>query len=128
MKPRPNPGWMGWVDAAATESLYLSVVSIAEIRYGIERLAPGVKRDRLDAWLSLDLPRRFDRRLLGIDEAVADAWGRIVAGRAAAGRVLASADAYLAATAAVHELTLVTRNVADFEGSVADMVNPWSEA
>jgi toxin FitB len=125
VKPRPNDGLMTWLAEADEDRIFLSVVTLAELRHGIERLAVGARRSRLSEWLEQELPLRFERRVLAIDEAVAEHWGRIVARREAAGRPIAAMDAFLAATAQVHGLTLVTRNAGDFEAAVKAIVNPW---
>ena len=125
-KARPNPEVVAWLAEADEDSIFLSVVTLAELRYGIERMAPGHRRARLGAWLSDELPARFEARILPIDEAVAEAWGSIVARREAAGRPIGSMDAFVAATAEVHQLTLVTRNEADFEGCDVTVLNPFS--
>ena len=127
VKPRPDAGVMAWLAEVDEDRVHLSVVTLAELRYGIARLAAGSRRTRLDAWLSEELPLRFEGRLLPVDAAVADSWGRLVARREAAGRPLGAIDAFIAATAAANGLTLVTRNVADFSDSV-ETVNPWRKA
>jgi len=107
------------------DHLLISVVSLAELRRGVERMALGARRSALDVWLSTDLPQRFAGRILAIDEAVAESWGRLVARSEAAGRPVEAMDALLAATAERHRLTLVTRNVADFEPFGLPILNPW---
>ena len=126
VKPRPNLGVMQWLAYAAEDQVFLSVVTFAELRHGIERLAADARRARLDEWLRDDLPGRFESRVLQIDGEVADVWGRIVALREAAGRPIGVMDAFIAATAEVHDLTLVTRNVSDFQASVRSVLNPWT--
>jgi predicted nucleic acid-binding protein len=126
-KPRPNAGVVEWLAEADEDRVFVSVVTIAEVRRGIERLPAGRRRDRLDAWLSDDLPLRFEDRVLPIDREVADAWGRIVASRESAGRPIAIMDAFIAATAEVHGLTLITRNLGDFAEAVPGLVNPYSQ-
>jgi predicted nucleic acid-binding protein len=126
-KPRPNAGVVEWLAEADEDRVFVSVVTIAEVRRGIERLPAGRRRDRLVAWLSDDLPLRFEDRVLPIDRQVADAWGRIVASRESAGRPIAIMDAFIAATAEVHGLTLVTRNLGDFAEAVPGLVNPYSQ-
>lgn len=106
--------------------MFLSVVTLAELRHGIERLVDGRRRRRLDAWLRNALPLRFEGRVLPIDQAVAEHWGELVASREASGRPIGVMDAFSAATANIHALTLVTRNAADFESAVKEIVNPWS--
>jgi toxin FitB len=126
-KPRPNPGVVSWLADADEDRVFISVVTIAELRHGVERLAIGRRRKRLNEWIEGELLSRFDERILPIDAATADAWGRIVAHREGLGRPIGTMDAFIAATAQVHKLTLATRNQTDFEASVAAVVNPWSE-
>lgn len=126
MRSQPDARVVGWLAGVDEDRVYLSVVTLAEIRRGVERLAPGSRRARLDAWLREELPLRFEGRLLAIDAAVADRWGEVVAARETVGRPISSMDAFIAATAAVHALTLVTRNIRDFEGSVEAMLDPWN--
>jgi hypothetical protein len=124
-KARPAAGVVAWLAQADEDRIFLSVVTLAELRYGIERMATGGRRSRLGMWLKDELPPRFEGRILPIDETVADAWGRIVARREGAGRPIGSMDAFIAATAEAHDLALVTRNVTDFKSTVKAIVNPW---
>jgi toxin FitB len=125
VKPRPDPGLISWLEAADEDRVFLSVVSLAELSYGVERLPAGKRRKRLEEWLRHELPLRFEGRILPIDGNVADAWGKTVSRSEAAGRQMGIMDAFLAATAEVHRLTLVTRNVADFP-LLRAVLNPWS--
>jgi len=127
VKPRPDPGVIAWLTSADEDSVFISVVTIGELRYGIERLASGRRRDRLDEWLRHDLPVRFEGRVLSVDAAVAQAWGTIVTRRDRAGQPIGVMDAFIAATAAVHDLTVVTRNAGDFRSVVASVVDPWTD-
>ena len=111
---------------ADEDRIYMSVVTLAELRHGIERLAAGRRRKRLNAWLEDELLQRFGDRVLPIDAAVADSWGRIVARRETLGRPIGAMDALIAATAQVHDLTLATRNEIDFDSVVSAIVNPWT--
>lgn len=113
---------VAWAQARPRPSLYLSVLSLGEIRKGIEGVADTAFRQTLTDWLEVELPNYFVGRLLGIDEQVADRWGRL---QADAGRTLPAIDGLLAATALQHDLVLVTRNVKDFEGLGVQLVNPW---
>ena len=124
VKPRPDPGLIGWMEAADEDRIFISVISLAELSYGVERLAAGKRRNRLEEWLRHELPLRFEGRILAIDADVAEAWGKTVSRSEAAGRPMSAMDAFLAATAEVHRLTLVTRNVSDFPLLKA-VVNPW---
>ena len=125
-KPRPNPGVVEWLEEVEENEVFLSVVTFAELRHGIERLPAGARRRRLDEWVSRELPLRFEERIVGVDGAIADEWGRIVARREARGRPIQAMDALIAATAQVHGLTLVTRNTADFQMTVKSVLNPWT--
>jgi len=125
VKPRPNPGLMHWIESADEDRVFLSVISLAELRYGVERLPGGARRSRLEQWLRNELPLRFDGRILPVDPNVAEAWGKTVSRSEAMGRPIGAMDAFLAATAETHRLTLVTRNVSDFQ-TLKAVVNPWS--
>ena len=124
VKLQPNPGISAWTKTTNENELFLSVVSLAELRYGTERLAAGKRRTQLEHWLDKELPSRFERRILSVDALIADAWGRIVASSVSAGRPMNAIDGFLAATAEVYSLTLVTRNVAHFS-VLKTVLNPW---
>lgn len=126
-RPKPDPGVVAFLSQEPEDGLFLSVVSLAELRRGVDRLAHGQRRTRLDQWLREDLPTRFEGRLLGIDANTADMWGRLIARRERAGRPMGAMDGWIAATAEVHSLTLATRNVADFAGAVERIIDPWRE-
>jgi predicted nucleic acid-binding protein len=125
VKPRPNPGLIAWMESADEDRIFISVVSLAELRYGIDRLAGGKRRNRLEQWLQDELPLRFESRILPIDLNVAHAWGRLVSRGDSVGRPISAMDAFLAATAEVHRLTMVTRNVSHFQFLKA-ILNPWT--
>src|ERR1700737_4106362 len=125
MRPRPDPGVMAWLDQSDEDRLYMSVVSIAELGWGIALLAEGRRRDRLSAWLTDELIPRFEGRLLDISAHVAAAWGDIKARTQRHGFSLNAMDAFLASTAETHELIFVTRNVRHFSGLGIQLVNPW---
>jgi predicted nucleic acid-binding protein len=117
---------MEWLDAVDEDRTFLSVVSIGELRRGVDRLADGRRKDALTGWLVDELPGRFEGRMLGVDLAVANAWGRMRARTDAVGKPLGPIDALLAATAESHRLEVVTRNVAHFEPAGVAIVNPWT--
>jgi len=126
LKPSPNPGVIRWLDEVDEDRVYLSVMTLAELRYGAERLAPGARKSRLETWLREELPLRFEGRLLNIETTIANAWGRIISRCSAAGKPIGVMDAFFAATAEVHALVFVTRNVSDFTASGVSLINPWS--
>ncbi len=119
----PNAGVVEWFTQRPASTLYLSVLTLGELRKGIEGLADTKRRMALTDWLETDLPGFFAGRILSIDTQVADRWGRLVA---AAGRPLPAIDSLLGATAAQHGLSLVTRNERDFAGLGLDVINPWA--
>jgi toxin FitB len=125
VRPRPDAGVVAWLAQADEDRIFISVVTLAELRHGIERLAAGKRRRRLDEWLKDELPLRFEGRVLAVDAAIADSWGRLTASSEASGRPISVADAFIAATAEVHGLSLVTRNAPDFGATVRAIVNPW---
>jgi len=126
MKPNPNLGLLGWLAEADEDRTFLSVITLMELRNGVERMAAGRKRKRLEEWLDHDLPLRFEGRILAIDSRVADTCGKLVARSESLGRPIETRDALIAATAEIHGLTLVTRNVTDFEPTVKQLLSPWS--
>ncbi len=125
VKPRPNPGLMNWMESADEDRIFVSVISLAELRYGVERMPAGSRRSRLEQWLRHELPLRFETRILPVDTQVAELWGRTVSLSEAVGRPIGVMDAFLAATAETYHLTLVTRNVSDFPLRKA-ILNPWT--
>ena len=126
LKPRPNAGVMNWLAAADEDTVFISVVTITELRYGIQRLDQGRRRQRLNDWLEGEFHDRFAGRMVPVNEDVADACGRIVAYRESTGRPIETRDAYIAATAEVYGMTLVTRNAEDFKSAVGSILTPWS--
>lgn len=125
VKPRPDPGVVEWLATADEDRLFLSVVTLAELRYGVERLAAGRKRARLQQWLEMELTDRFRDRIVDVSQAVAGSWGKLLAKAETIGQTVGVIDGFLAATALVHEMTLVTRNVEDFSDVGIKVFNPW---
>jgi hypothetical protein len=125
VKPRPDVGLMAWMESADEDRVFISAVTLAELRYGVERLPAGKRRQRLQRWLQEELPLRFEGRTIPIDDQIADAWGRTIARSEAVGRPMGVMDGFLSATAELNRLTLVTRNVSDFPLLKA-ILNPWS--
>ena len=126
-KPKPNEGVVRWLFEADEDLLFLSVISLAELRFGVERLPLGARRSRLDGWIREELAERFEGRILPVDQQVANVWGQMQAGTEAQGRRMNQMDCFLAATAKIHGLTLVTRNREDFSGFAKELINPWSD-
>lgn len=125
IKPNPNAGLVRWVEAADEDLLYLSVLTLGEVRKGIMGLRAGTRRTKLEMWFESGLRARFSGRTLPVDEGVADRWGTIAAVSAAQGKPVPVIDGLLAATALEHNLTFVTRNTAHVTGTGVRVMNPW---
>ncbi len=119
-----DPGVVAWFSQRPPTTLHLSVLTLGEIRKGIEGVGDEVRKQTLIDWLETDLPTFFTGRILDVNGAVADRWGRLVA---AAGRPLPTIDSLLASTALEHDLVLVTRNTKDFAGLPVEVFNPWNQ-
>jgi predicted nucleic acid-binding protein len=121
-RKQPDPNVAAWMQVRPRPSLFLSVLTLGEIRKGLERVEDAKRKQALLDWLEVELPHYFVGRLLDIDAATADRWGRLMA---QAGRPLPAIDGLLAATALQHDLTLVTRNSKDFVDVGVRLINPW---
>jgi toxin FitB len=124
--PNPDPGVLRWLYEVDEDRVFLSVITLAELQFGIQRWPPGAPRTRLESWVQKELPDRFSGRVLKIDEPVAAAWGEVMARSEALGRRMSTMGGFLAATAAVASLTLVTRNREDFVAFQGQLLTPRS--
>lgn len=122
VRPKPNSKVVKWFAYVPDEALHLSVLSLGEIRKGVEKLTASRRRERLRVWLEQDLVDWFGPRLIPIDRAVADRWGILLA---QVERPVPAIDSLLAATALHYALRLVTRNVEDFLFTGLEVINPW---
>jgi predicted nucleic acid-binding protein len=122
---QPEPAVVAWMEAADETLLYLSVLTLGEIRKGLAGLPQSKRRTHLETWLETELRVRFAGRILPIDAPVADRWGSLAARAKSEGKALATIDGLLAATALHHNLTVVSRNVNDFKNTHVSVLNPW---
>jgi predicted nucleic acid-binding protein len=122
IKPAPNPNVIRWLQEISPELQYLSILSIGELRRGLEMLPAGRRREKLQLLVEHDLPGWYGARLLPVTIAIAERWGRLAA---QARWSLPRFDALIAATALHHDLRLVTRNVSDFQFPGLQVINPW---
>jgi predicted nucleic acid-binding protein len=122
LKAKPNDNVSKWFDDVPAEMQFISVLTLGEIRKGIEKLDHGKRKTNLLVWLEHDLPSWFGDHILPIDQKVSDYWGYLTA---QIKRPLPVIDGLLAATAIVHQLKIVTRNVSDFTLPGLEVINPW---
>ena len=125
VRAMPEPRVIEWMDATDEDLLYLSVLTLGEIRKGVAGLAQSKRRTHLETWLEVDLQARFSGRILPIDFAIADRWGLLAAESKRKGKALSVIDGLLAATAIHHNLTVVSRNSSDFTTTQVQVLNPW---
>jgi len=125
LRPRPAAGVLRWLHEVDESQTFLSAITLGELRYGVERLPPSRKRSVLEAWVAGDISHRFAGRILSLEGNVCEQWGRFLALSEQRGRPIGVADALIAATAAAHGLTLVTRDTADFGVLNVPLFNPW---
>ncbi|MBI4756742.1 MAG: type II toxin-antitoxin system VapC family toxin [Betaproteobacteria bacterium] len=121
---QPDSRVTEWFSRRPATTLFLSVLTLGEIRKGVEALPDGERRLRLLDWLEVELPAFFAGRILSVDVAAAHRWGRL---QAQAGRSVPAIDSLLAATALHSGLVLVTRNVRDFMYPGLEVTNPWGD-
>lgn len=125
MRATPAPSVLNWFSTQDPSTLYLSVVTEAELRTGIAILPAGQRRDGLRAAFDATIAQDFEGRILPFDTDAAKTYAEIAAGRRSAGRPIADADCQIAAIARVTGMPVVTRNTRDFEGCGIDVVYPW---
>ncbi len=124
-RPRPNARVRAFVAAQPLERLFVSTVTFAEIRYGIERVGDPIRRAELGDWLVHRVRPMFDQRTLEVSEDVMFKWRLLVEDGRQAGYTFSQPDLIIAATALHHGLTVVTRDTADFALARVPLLNPW---
>lgn len=127
MLPNPHPGVIEWAARRPTPTLYLTAISEAELRYGVEILPAGRRRDRLLAEIEGMLQDDFAGRILPFDSQAARLYAVIGASRRVSGHPISHADCQIAAIARAVGASVATRDVSDFEDSGVDLIDPWSE-
>jgi predicted nucleic acid-binding protein len=125
VRNRPERRVLQWIEAVDESVLYLSVLTLGEIRKGVAGLPLSKRRTRLETWLEVDLQARFSGRILPIDARVANRWGLLAAQARGRGVALPVIDGLLAATAVHYDLTVVSRNASNFASAQVPVVNPW---
>jgi toxin FitB len=127
-RPRPNPRVRAFVAAQPLEALFVSAVTLAEIRYGIEVVGDPIRRAELNDWLVHKVRPMFNRRVLEVSEDVMFKWRLLVEDGRKAGHTFSQPDLIIVATALHHGLTVVTRDTGDYALARVALVNPWVEA
>jgi hypothetical protein len=122
---KPDERVKEWLTATPLDSLHVSVITLAEIQFGIELKPASKRRIQLEHWLENDFNNWFPGRILPVDADIVKRWASITAERQRQGRPLANFDGLIAATALQHGLTLATRDVNDFRGLGIRLLNPW---
>jgi toxin FitB len=126
VRPVPDDRVVRWIESRNEFDLYLSVLTLGEIQKGISRLSSGKKKLQMTTWMKDELEVRFAERLIPVTGDIALMWGQMLGTSEKNGQPLSAVDALITATAAVHSLVLVTRNIRDFQGCSIDIVDPWS--
>lgn len=126
LKLTGDVGVLTWIDAQLIETLYLSAISLAELRFGIAALAPGKRRDTLHTSLEQRILPLFVGRILPFDAAASKAYAVLRARARVQGKAIAPADGYIAATATSHGLIVATRDTSPFEAAGLSVINPWN--
>jgi len=125
-RAKPDRRVLAWLGRTPEHSLYISALTLGEIRFGIERMVEPGMRVSLEQWLEHEVRPAFFDRILPVDERVAEAWGALTGSLRSRGVVVPPVDGLIAATALVHGLTVVTRNERDFEAAGVAVFNPWT--
>jgi hypothetical protein len=126
-RPKPNTKVVSFVASKPLDLLFVSIVTFAEIRFGIESVGDATRRAELNDWLAHKVRPMFDERALAVSEDVMFKWRLLVADGRKAGHTYSQPDLIIAATALYHGLTVVTRDTSDFKTARVPVLNPWRE-
>lgn len=126
LRPKPSSVVVAWLDRQPLETLFLSAITVAELRFGIAALPAGKRRDRLEDDFERRVLPLFLPRVLPFDLSTTQAYAALMASARAAGRAIAVADGYIAATASANGLTVATRDTAPFDAAGVQVIDPWS--
>jgi len=124
-KAEPNPDVLAWMDAQAVETLYLSAVTVAELRFGVAAMPEGKRRSIYQARLEKEVLPAFTGHVLPFDLAASRAYADLMVSAKESGKAIGKADGYIAATACACGLMVATRDISPFEAAGLKLVNPW---
>ncbi len=125
IKKQPNLKVLQWISDIEEANLFISVLTIGELHKGIEKLPESRKKNKLHKWVTYDMKKRFENKIIDFDLHTATIWGKIQARSEISGQKLPAIDSLIAATGMSHELIVVTRNTKDMESSGVELLNPW---
>ncbi len=125
-KTKPDPNVLSWIDGQLIETLYLTTITVAELRYGLRAMPVGKRRDVFLDRLEREVLPAFSGRILPFDLDASRAYGDLMARAREAGRAIGTADGYIAAVAAAHGLIIASRDTSPFEAAGLRVINPWA--
>ncbi|CAI9122266.1 type II toxin-antitoxin system VapC family toxin [Brytella acorum] len=126
-RPVPEARVLAWIDAQAIETLFLSAVTVAELRFGIGAMPAGRRRSVLHERLEQEVLPLFEGRVLSFDLAASQSYAELMVRARSEGRAIGKADGYIAATAASHGYAVASRDVSPFEAAGVRVLNPWED-
>jgi hypothetical protein len=126
LRPAGDAGVLDWLDQQDIDTLYLTAVSVAELRFGIAALPLGKRKQRLEEEFEQRILSLFEGRILPFDEAVTTSYARIRSKAKSTGKAIGVADAFIAAIAAHHEFAIATRDISPFQAVGISVINPWN--
>lgn len=127
LRPSPVVRVVDWIDAQPIETLYLSAITVAELRFGVASLPAGRRRTALRDSLETRVLPLFAGRVLPFDLAASQAYGELMARARSAGLAVGASDGYIAATAAANGMVVATRDTAPFQAAKVPFIDPWAE-
>ncbi|MBF6227533.1 PIN domain-containing protein [Nocardia abscessus] len=127
LRKAPDPRVVAWIDAQPLHSLYLSAITVAELRFGIAAMPGGRRRDVLRDRLEGRILPLFTGRVLAFDQTASAAYAELMASARAAGAAIGTADGYIAATAGAANMAVATRDTAPFRATGVPVIDPWAQ-
>ena len=127
LRRAPEPRVINWIDAQSLETLYLSAITVAELRFGVANLPAGKRRDALGTSLENQILPLFSGRVRPFDMDCTTAYAELMAKAKSAGLAIAAADGYIAAIAATNRFSVATRDVSPLQAAGVNVINPWEE-
>ncbi len=125
LKPGSDPNVLAWIDAQTVETLFVSTITLAELRFGIAVMPDGKRKSGLQRRLEEEVIPLFEGRVLTFDDRASRAYAEVRARARAAGKAIGTADAYIAAVAVAHGFVVATRDTSPFEAAGCEFINPW---